>query len=155
MERIRIDAVEQELDSATIKRPLTDVLGATDVAINYYELAPGDSFAFGYHMHENQEEIFVLQQGEAVFETETGEITVGAGEAIRFGPGEYQQGVNRGDERVIALAIGAPQETGSSEVLRDCETCGERTPNAIELTDDGTAKVTRCLQCDTITARFT
>lgn len=155
MDNIRIADVDPEIDSATVKRPLTEAINATDVAINYYELAPGDSFAFGYHMHENQEEIFVIQQGQATFETENGNITVGSGELVRFAPGEYQQGKNHGDERVIALAIGAPQETGNSEVFRECEHCDERTQNTIETSDDGHAKVTRCLNCGEITARFT
>lgn len=121
MDEIRIDEIDQRLDSATVQRPLTDALNATNVALNYYELAPGDSFAYGYHVHENQEELFVIQAGSVTFETEDGAVRVDAGEAIRFAPGEYQQGINTGDERVVALAIGAPQETGTSEILRECD----------------------------------
>lgn len=154
MDKIRIDDVDSRLDSATVQRPLTDALNATNVALNHYELAPGDSFAYGYHMHENQEELFVIQAGSVTFETEDGAVRVGAGEAIRFAPGEYQQGINMGGERVVALAIGAPQETGTSEILRECESCGERTPNTVKRAEDGPVKVTRCLECGTETARF-
>jgi len=52
--------------------------------------------------------VFYVLSGTATFETEAGEVTVDAGEAIRFVPGEFQQGSNRGDERVVALAPGAP-----------------------------------------------
>lgn len=53
-------------------RHLTGPLGVTDLAINYYELKPGDSFAFASHDHETQEEVFYIQSGTATFETEDG-----------------------------------------------------------------------------------
>ena len=154
MEKLRIEAVDPQVDAATVFRPLTEAIGATDVALNQFELAPGDSFAYGYHRHEDQEELFVIQSGRVTFETEDGDVVVEDGELIRFGPGEYQQGVNTGDERVVALAIGAPQETGGTEIRRECADCGERTPTTVEVADDGAAKITRCLDCDAVTGRF-
>lgn len=53
MQRITINDVPRTPDEATVMRPLTDALGVTDLAINYYELAPGDSTAYGYHAHES------------------------------------------------------------------------------------------------------
>ena len=154
MDKIRIENVSQQVDSSTIKRPLTDAMNVSNVALNYCELAPGDSFAYGYHMHETQEEIFVILEGQVTFETEDGETVVEAGEAIRFAPGEYQQGTNVDDERVVALAIGAPQESGDSEILRPCEACGGRTPQRIDRVEEGSVKVTRCLDCGEETGRF-
>jgi uncharacterized cupin superfamily protein len=154
MDKQRIEEVDQRVDSSTVLRPLTAAINATDVALNYYELAPGDSFAYGYHAHAEQEELFVVQQGTVTFETETGEVEVEAGEVIRFAPGEFQQGTNRGDQRVVALAIGAPQETGGSEIRRECADCGERTPTTVERVDDGQSTITRCLECGAETGRF-
>lgn len=154
MDKVCIDEIDEQIDSATVKRPVTDAINAANVALNYYELAPGDSFAYGYHMHDHQEELFVIQEGRVTFETEDAEIVVDAGEVIRFAPGEYQQGINTGDERVVAFAIGAPQETGNSEILRECEACGERTPNTVERAQDNQAKSTRCLECGNETGRF-
>jgi uncharacterized cupin superfamily protein len=154
MERVRIDDVDRRIDTATVSRPLTSALGAENVALNYYELAPGDSFAYGYHKHEAQEEVFVIQAGEVTFETEDGDVAVGAGELIRFAPGEFQRGINTGDERVVALALGAPRESGESEIRRHCEDCGERTETTIERAPDGDAKLTRCLECGAVTGRF-
>lgn len=154
MEKTHIEAVDQRVDSATVLRPLTEELGATDVALNYYELAPGDSFAYGYHAHAEQEEIFVVQQGVVTFETEAGDIEVEADEVIRFAPGEFQQGTNRGNERVVALALGAPQATGGSEIRRECAACGGRTPTTVERVDDGQSTITRCLECGEETGRF-
>lgn len=154
MEKVRIDDIDRRLDVSTLQRPLTDALGATDIALNYYELAPGNSPAYGYHKHERQEEVFYIQQGEMTFETEDGEVVLEEGEAIRFGPGEFQQGVNTGSERVVMLAIGAPQDGGDVELLRECADCGERTPTTIEMAEDGEAKITRCLNCEAVTGRF-
>jgi len=155
MERVDVDAVDRVPDSATVKRPLSRALGTTDLALNRYELTPGDSFAYGYHRHTTQEEVFVIESGTVTFETEAGEVEVGAGEAIRFAPGEFQQGTNRGDERVVALAIGAPQSAGEVEIRRHCPACGERTSTTVEVADDDGARVTRCLECGAETGRFT
>lgn len=154
MERITIDEIDPVVDSATVKRPLTDALGAAHLVINAYELDPGDSFAYGYHVHERQEEVFIITAGTVTFETADGDVRVNEGEVVRFAPGEYQQGTNRGDERVEAIVLGAPQESGNSEILRTCEHCGERTPQSIEWTEDREAKLTRCGECGRETGRF-
>jgi uncharacterized cupin superfamily protein len=154
MERVRIDDVDEEIDSATVKRPLTDHLGAENLVLNYYELAPGDSFAFGYHEHADQEELFVIQSGTATFETEAGPVRVESGEVIRFAPGEFQRGWNRGEDRVEAIVLGAPAETGESVVLRECPACGEWTSQTFEWSPDRTTKRTLCKDCGTVTGEF-
>ncbi len=86
MERVRLDDVENSLGPAAVKRRLTEPLGATDVALNHYELEPGDAFGFGYHRHSAQEEVFVVESGTVTFETEDGPVEVSAGEAVRSAP---------------------------------------------------------------------
>ncbi|PSP55634.1 cupin domain-containing protein [Halobacteriales archaeon QS_1_67_19] len=155
MEKVRIESVEpRAAGPADEKRSLTDPLGATDLAVNYYELEPGDSFAFGYHAHSDQEEVFYVQSGTVTFETEDGPVDVAAGELVRFGPGEFQRGVNRGDERVAALALGAPRESGNLDLRRACPDCEGRTPNVIERAGSGDALVTVCENCGAETERF-
>jgi uncharacterized cupin superfamily protein len=154
MRTARPDDESTRRGPAAVRASLTDALGMTDAALNYYELAPGDSFAFGFHAHEDQEEVFYVESGRVTFRTEDGDVDVGAGEAIRFAPGEYQRGVNEGEERVVALASGAPQETGPTDVRRRCEACGEVTSQTIESAEDGRALVTRCERCDEVTGRF-
>jgi uncharacterized cupin superfamily protein len=155
MEKVRVEDVESWMSPASAKRSLTKALELEGVAINQYELQPGESFAFGYHAHEDQEEVFYVLSGEATFETEAGDVTVGAGEAVRFGPGEYQQGFNRGEALVSALAIGAPREGGSVDIRRECTECGERTGQSVELADSKDALVAVCLECGAETGRFT
>ncbi|WP_049969395.1 cupin domain-containing protein [Haladaptatus cibarius] len=154
MQKVTIEDVDSRMSAADVRRGLSDGLGSTDLAINYYELAPGDSFAFGYHAHVRQEEVFYIQSGSVTFETETGDVAVEDGEIVRFAPGEFQCGVNEGDERVVALALGAPQDSELDEMRRDCKECGEQTPNTLEMADRGEELVTYCLDCGAETGRF-
>ena len=104
MEHIEIDEVETGgFGRDAEMRPLTDALGTEDMAINHYRLDPGEGFSGGLHAHLDQEEVFVILSGTATFETESDAVEVGAGEAIRFAPGEYQTGSNDGEEPVEAL----------------------------------------------------
>jgi uncharacterized cupin superfamily protein len=155
METVTIDEVPRSVQPATVMRPLTEALGSTDLALNYYELEPGDSFAYAYHEHEVQEEVFYVQRGTATFETEDGDVEVAAGEVVRFPPGEFQRGWNRGDERVVALAMGAPLEYGEQVKLRECEACGERTDHDISRVEDGEAVVATCGTCGERNGRWT
>lgn len=154
MKRQSLDEMESRMGPADVVRPLTDALGATNLALNYYELAPDDSFGYGFHAHEEQEEVFYVQAGTVTFTTAEGDVDVEAGELVRFGPGEYQRGVNRGEERVVALALGAPQDAGETDILRECGECGEPTSQRIEMTDDRDAIVTLCEECGAETGRF-
>lgn len=154
MQRVAIDDVESRIQPAAVMRRLTDELELTDLAINYYELEPGDSFAYAEHSHEIQEEVFYIQSGTATFETEEGSITVDQGEVIRFAPGERQRGWNYGDTRVVALALGAPLEYGEQEILRDCPDCGERTDNSLGRAAEEEAIIATCEICGTETGRW-
>ena len=154
MEHVRIDDLDNWMGPAAVKQPVGKALGTEDMALNYYELAPGESFAFGYHSHADQEEVFYITSGVATFETDDGDVDVEAGEAIRFAAGEFQQGFNRGNERVRALAIGAPAEAGELTLLRDCPDCESRTEHAIRPTEDKSALLTVCAECGVETARF-
>lgn len=156
MQRVRIDDVDNDVQPAAVMRKLTKPLGLTDFAMNHYELEPGDSFAFAYHNHAVQEEVFYVMEGTAVFETEEGPVEVGPGEAIRFDRGEFQRGWNHGDERVVALALGAPLDYGKQVKLRDCPDCGEATDNRLERVEvDGEeVVVAACTECGTETGRW-
>jgi uncharacterized cupin superfamily protein len=157
MKRVSVDDVENSVQPAAVMRPLTDALGLTDVAINHYELEPGDSFAFAYHSHEVQEEVFYIISGTATFETAEGPVEVGPNEVVRFGPGEFQRGWNRGNERVRALAIGAPLEYGSQPKLRYCVECDAETDtdlSAAEGEETEDAVVAQCVECGAETGRW-
>jgi len=154
MEHVSVDDLDNEIQPAAVMKHLTEPLGLTDVAANYYELEPGDSFAYAYHSHEVQEEVFFVVAGTATFETEGGPVEVGPREAVRFGRGEFQRGWNRGDERVVALALGAPLDYGEQPKLRDCGACGEVTESELARADDEEAVVARCAVCGAETGRW-
>ncbi|NIS29911.1 MAG: cupin domain-containing protein, partial [Actinobacteria bacterium] len=67
MKRVAIDDVEHPptISPADVVRPLSGPLGTTDVALNYFELAPGETFGFDYHRHRDQEEVFYVLEGTA------------------------------------------------------------------------------------------
>ncbi|WP_311173617.1 cupin domain-containing protein [Halobellus ordinarius] len=154
MKKVRIEEVENDAQPAAVMRRLTEPLGVTDFAINYFELEPGDSFAFAYHSHEVQEEVFYVHDGTATFETEHGTRQVDTGEVIRFDREEFQRGWNEGEEIVRAIALGAPLEYGTEIKLRHCPTCEERTDNRLERTDSRTTTVAYCKECGTETGRW-
>lgn len=147
MEHVAIDEIEPSAFGNDVdRRALSDPLGTTDLAINRYRLEPGDRFSGGVHTHMDQEEVFAIVQGEATFETPAEEITVSAGEAIRFAPGEYQSGKNESDETVVAFAMGAPRGSEDVRVPQDCPECGHDNMRAIP-GDDGFDLV--CPECST------
>lgn len=153
MNRVAIEELDLvDNPPAAVQRNLTRPLGTTDVALNYYELEPGDAFAYAYHNHEVQEELFYVIEGTATFETEAGDVEVGPGEVVRFPPGEYQRGTNRGGDRVVALALGAPLDYGEMDKTRDCPDCGEFTTQDFRM--DGEDYVAACSVCGTETGRW-
>lgn len=154
MERVAIDDVDVQknpLEVHSVRKPVSRVLGTEHVAMNYFELEPGESFSGGLHTHHDQEEIFYVMEGTATFLVglDRDEVEVDAGELIRFEPGEFQTGVNQGDERVVGWAVGAPgagHDWDELDSVVDCRECGEETPHATTLTDEGRFSFT-CNQC--------
>ncbi|MFC4550584.1 MULTISPECIES: cupin domain-containing protein [Halorussus] len=162
MRTVSVTDAESFVSAADAFRPLSDALGTTDVAVNYYELDPGDGLGFCYHRHHEQEEVFYVQSGNVTFRTENGDVAVEAGELVRFGPGEFQRGTNRSDpesgeeagERAVVLALGAPRvEDERVDLRRKCPECEDETPQRMGSDDD--AIVATCADCGTQTGRFT
>lgn len=146
MEHVSVDEVRNErspLEVHSVRRPVSDVLGTTDVAMNYFELEPGESFSGGRHTHHDQEEIFYVESGVARFEVGREgdrEVDVSGGELIRFAPGEFQMGYNAGDERVVGWAIGAPgakHDWEQIESLVHCEDCETVTGHGLQPVEGG------------------
>jgi uncharacterized cupin superfamily protein len=145
-----VDVTGMETDE-TNSAGVTDHLGASDFALNYYVLDPGEEFTGGLHAHLDQEEAFYVLEGEATFEyadgptADTETTTVGAGEMVRFPAGEYQQGRNESDEQVRALALGAPQESTDIRVAAPCRACGDSDFLNFVATDEG--PMMECPEC--------
>jgi uncharacterized cupin superfamily protein len=144
MEHTTVEDVEAFDRAGASVRSLTEALGLGDVAINHYTLAAGEGFSSGMHTHEDQEEIFYVMAGEAVFETPDGEVEVGAGEAVRFAPGDYQVGKNAGEGTVEALAIGAPKGSTDVRVPFACTECDSEDLRAVPGEDGFTFECPEC-----------
>ena len=150
MEKVSIDEVGQATLSGPVdRRDVGRVLGATDVAVMYYELDPGENFSGGYHTHLDQEELFIVLEGAAEFKTEEGTLTVEAGEAIRFAPGEFQTGYNHydSDEPLRGLALGAPKGMDATVSIFECPDCGEEGEHDVDLDETGGVVTTTCRAC--------
>jgi mannose-6-phosphate isomerase-like protein (cupin superfamily) len=143
MEKTAIDEATQSEMGDADRRSLSEPLDTADLAMNYYSLEPDEAFSGGLHAHLDQEEVFHVQEGTATFETKPDAtadselVEVAAGETIRFAPGEFQQGRNESDGRVVALALGAPKESTEGRVPQPCPECGESDVLAITMTDEG------------------
>ncbi len=78
--------VERDGNKFTIKAATdAEVLGKCTAS--FIEVEPGN-YAFGYHYHEVNEEIFCIISGEGAIRTPKGEIAVKAGDAVSFPTGE-------------------------------------------------------------------
>ncbi|MFH5800177.1 hypothetical protein [Haladaptatus sp. CMAA 1911] len=55
MNIISVGDVENETRIDVVQRKLSDPLGTTDIAINYYRLAPDEGLPGGLHTHMDQE----------------------------------------------------------------------------------------------------
>lgn len=155
MEKVAFDDLPRITDeNLPDRRGLDDALGATDMAIKYYEVQPGNFFSGGFHTHHTQEEIFVVLEGEATWDTEEGEasMTLSAGEAVRFPPGEFQHGyvAEDADETVRALALGAPPGMDDTVTIFTCPSCGEEAKHDVDIYEDRARLDTTCRECGNV-----
>jgi uncharacterized cupin superfamily protein len=152
MQKVRMDEAPQSIsDEGPDRLALDEVLGTTDMAIKYYELEPGEIFSGGFHTHHSQEEVFLVLEGEATWDTEEGEatMTISAGEAVRFPPGEFQHGyvAEDADSDVRALALGAPPGMEETVSMFDCPACGRAdAKHDVEFHEDAIETV--CRECE-------
>lgn len=155
MEKVAIDDVgvqNSPLGVHSERRPVSSALGTDDFAMNFFRLQPGESFSGGLHTHHDQEEVFYVEEGTATFEVgaDREEIVVEAGELIRFSAGEFQTGLNRGDDELVGWALGAPKsrhDWEDIESLIPCRDCEEETGHGLSVTDGGDFRMT-CTECD-------
>jgi len=148
MERVAVSAVEAVAREGVRRRRLGDALGTSDVAVNHYHVEPGARIA-GLHAHADQAEVFVVLEGEAVFETLDGRVLVGAGETIRFPAGEFQSctnpaGATEDGTPVVVLAVGAPADSDDVRVAVRCSACGH---DEQRLQFDAGSELLVCLDC--------
>ncbi|USZ69889.1 cupin domain-containing protein (plasmid) [Halorussus salilacus] len=155
MEKVSVEDVENErnpLEVHGVRKPVSRALGTDHFAMNYFELAPGESFSGGLHRHNDQEEVFYVESGTATFEVglDREEVAVESGELIRFPPGEFQKGYNDHEETVEGWALGAPGATHDWDELQSrafCPDCEAERTHDVALSE-GAFELT-CTDCGT------
>jgi uncharacterized cupin superfamily protein len=109
-EVVDVDALPTTPDRPSAQRRVSAAAGLSNVAVNRFDVAPGEQAPLAYHYHDEQEEVFYVLAGTLHVETPEGEFVVEADEAFAATPGSPHRAFNpasaSGDVRV--LAIGAP-----------------------------------------------
>jgi uncharacterized cupin superfamily protein len=83
-------------------------LGVTSFGLNLMVLQPGQRSRV--HVHERQEEVYIVQEGELTLVLEGEEHVLGPGRLARVGHAVRRQLVNRGSGRLVMIAIGGHGE---------------------------------------------
>ena len=113
MRKVRLDDLDSRMGPAARSLPLTDALGLADAAMNFYELEPGDSFAYGFHAHAEQEEVFYVLDGRLSVETPDRVFTVEPGQFFVAEPGSPHRAHNaaEADRALRVIGMGAPPQS--------------------------------------------
>jgi len=104
------ESVEPTPDRPCVQRAVGDAAELQNVALNLYEVAPGEQIPLAYHYHDEQEEVFHVLSGELHVETPEGEQVVPEGHLFVVEPDSPQRAFNPedADEQVRTLVLGAP-----------------------------------------------
>jgi mannose-6-phosphate isomerase-like protein (cupin superfamily) len=95
-------------DSGERFQRLRAELGVTGFGMNLITLQPRQRGRI--HAHGQQEEVYLVLEGELTLGVEGTERTIARGEVVRVGPAVRRQLVNRGPERLVLLALGGSGE---------------------------------------------
>jgi quercetin dioxygenase-like cupin family protein len=88
--------------------PLRRRLGVTSFGLNQIVLAPGERGRI--HRHRNQEEVYMVLEGQLTLLVEREPHQLSSGELIRVAPALRRQLVNRGPGRLVLVALGGDGE---------------------------------------------
>jgi uncharacterized cupin superfamily protein len=112
-------------------------LGVQSFGINLIILEPRQRGRI--HAHREQEEVYLVLDGELTLGVEGEEQTLGKDSVVRVGPSVRRQLVNRGPGRLVLLALGgAGEHVGrDGRAWSDWDEGGEgRPPQEVPLPDD-------------------
>jgi uncharacterized cupin superfamily protein len=137
MEEIDVAFTKLDPDTGERFQALRRELGVGSFGINLITLQPRERGRV--HLHERQEEVYLVLEGELALIVEGQEHALGPGAVARVGPAVRRQLVNRGPERVVMLALGgAGDHVGrDGRAWVDWDEGGEgRSPQDVPLPDD-------------------
>jgi quercetin dioxygenase-like cupin family protein len=87
-------------------------LGGEAFGFNVVDIAPGGQIPEHDHSGDNQEEVYVILDGQATLVTDGNELDAPAGTFARYAPEVKRTIRNDSDADVRALLIGVPMESG-------------------------------------------
>lgn len=90
-------------------------LGVTSFGFNLITLQPGEGGRV--HVHEHQEEVFLVLEGQLTLVIEGEDHVLGHGQLARVGPAVRRQLVNRGPARAVTVALGGAGEHEGRDAL--------------------------------------
>jgi len=112
-------------------------LGVTSFGINLITLAPKQRLRV--HLHERQEEVYLVIEGELTLIVEGAEHVLGVGDLARIEPSARRQLTNPSAARTVLLALGAygEHEGRDGRAWASWDEGGEgRSPQEVPLPDD-------------------
>jgi mannose-6-phosphate isomerase-like protein (cupin superfamily) len=83
-------------------------LGVSSFGMNQIVLRPGERGRI--HLHEHQEEVYLVLEGTLTLLVENAPYELSAGELVRVAPALRRQLVNGGPQRLVLLALGGEGE---------------------------------------------
>jgi uncharacterized cupin superfamily protein len=116
---------------------LRGAIGVTSFGINLIVLEPGQRGRV--HRHAEQEEVYLVLEGELMLLLETSGHRLGPWELVRVGPEVRRQLVNRGSRRLVLLALGGHGEHAGRDGIAwaDWDEAGDgRPPQEVPLPED-------------------
>lgn len=101
-------------------RPLTQALGAEQVAVTLVRIPPHSDFEQGSgHRHEEIEEVYLITKGTLTMRFGEEIEVVEAGSAVRVAPHTVRSHRNEGDEPVEMWALSPPSGDDGGEKVDD------------------------------------
>jgi quercetin dioxygenase-like cupin family protein len=103
---------EMEGSGGATWRLARKTLGAESFGFNVVDIAPGGQIPEHDHVPDNQEEVFIILEGDATMVTDGEEHDAPAGTYCRYAPEVKRTIRNQSDGNVRALLIGVPVDSG-------------------------------------------
>lgn len=124
-------------DEENFFQTLRRELGVTSFGINLLTLAPGRRLRV--HLHEHQEEVYLVVEGELTLIVDGDPHVLGVGDLARVAPRARRQLTNPSSSRTVVLALGGAgrHESRDARAWTSWDEEGEgRSPQEVPLPDD-------------------
>jgi uncharacterized cupin superfamily protein len=107
---------EMEGSGSATWRLARKTLGAESFGFNVVDIGPGGQIPEHNHSGDNQEEVFIILDGQATIVADDAEHEAPAGTFCRYAPAVNRTIRNETDTNVRALLIGVPADSGYKEM---------------------------------------